>query len=145
MEWFYFFAVNWFCISLGSGIFTEPKIGLLPNKYNFRYYGTKNSELASKEKSNTRSGEGNTKESKPINALTDEKNLARESQSFSSRSNSGGRTIRTSYGDVVPKFIHTIKQSLVQGIKNVFPDATIDKELFEVDANIFHKAATKAK
>lgn len=125
--------------------FAEPKIGLLPNKYNFRYYGTKNSELASKEKSNTRSGEGNTKESKPINALTDEKNLARESQSFSSRSNSGGRTIRTSYGDVVPKFIHTIKQSLVQGIKNVFPDATIDKELFEVDADIFHKAATKAK
>lgn len=145
MEWFYFFAVNWFCISLGSDIFAEPKIGLLPNKYNFRYYGTKNSEIASKEGTNTRSGDGNKGESQPINALTDEKNLARESKSFSSRSNSRGRTIRTSYGDVIPKAIHTVKQSLVDGIKKAFPKATIDKELFEVDANIFHKAATKAK
>jgi hypothetical protein len=126
-------------------IFAEPKIGLLPNKYNFRYYGTKNSEIASKEGTNTRSGDGNKGESQPINALTDEKNLARESKSFSSRSNNRGRTIRTSYGDVVPKAIHTVKQSLIDGINKVFPNAAIDKELFEVDADIFHKAAIKAK
>jgi|694.fasta_scaffold00239_57 hypothetical protein len=126
-------------------IFAEPKIGLLPNKYNFRYYGTKNSEIASKEGTNTRSGDGNKGESQPINALTDEKNLARESKSFSSRSNNRGRTIRTSYGDVVPKAIHTVKQSLIDGINKVFPNVAIDKELFEVDADIFHKAAIKAK
>jgi hypothetical protein len=126
-------------------IFAEPKIGLLPNKYNFRYYGTKNSELASKERTNTRSGDGNKGESKPLPTLGYEKNVARESKSFSSRSNSEGRTIRTSYGDIVPKAIHTVKQSLVDGIKKAFPKATIDKELFEVDADIFHKAATKAK
>lgn len=145
MEWFYFFAVNWFCISLGSGIFTEPKIGLLPNKYNFRYYGTKNAELASKKRTNARSEEGNQGESKSLPTFGYGKDVARESQSFSSRSNTEGRTIRTSYGDIVPKAIHTIKQPLVDGIKKVFPDATIDKEIFEVDANIFHKAATKAK
>ena len=145
MEWFYFFAVNWFCISLGSGIFTEPKIGLLPNKYNFRYYGTKNAELASKERTNSRSAKDNTGEPTSNVARTNGKDVARESQSFSSRSNTEGRTIRTSYGDIVPKAIHTIKQPLVDGIKKAYPESTIDKELFEVDANIFHKAATKAK
>lgn len=104
--------------------FAEPKIGLLPNKYNFRYYGTKNSELASKERTNTRSGEGNTKQSESISSFGYGKDVARESKSFSSRSNSEGRTIRTSYGDVVPKAIHTVKQSLVDGIKKVFPKST---------------------
>ena len=83
--------------------FAEPKIGLLPNKYNFRYYGTKNAELASKERTNTRSGDGNKGESKPLPTLGYGKNVARESKSFSSRSNSEGRKIRTSYGDIVPK------------------------------------------
>lgn len=137
MEWFYFFAVNWFCISLGSGIFTEPKIGLLPNKYNFRYYGTKNAELASKERTNSRSAKDNTGEPTSNVARTNGKDVARESQSFSSASNTGNRRIDIRGVEVTPKAIHTVKKA--------YPESTIDKELFEVDANIFHKAATKAK
>jgi hypothetical protein len=125
--------------------FADPKIGILPDKYNFRYYGTTNSELASKTRANTGSEQGNTGESKSSSARGYEKDVARESQTFSSTSNSEGRRIRTRYGYVVPKAIHKIKQPLVDAIKKVFPNGTVDKELFEVDADIFHKAAAKAK